>query len=195
MAVVLRIQRRPVMWSPAVSCSSNCSIAWITWGVFSVTLRPPPGCRRRPLQHWLVDQFAAPLGHGVRVQTEQVGDEAVVVVSQRFQARKQTPLRARNQRGHHVKAGPRRHHPVRDSSRRIRDRDPRVNNHRPARIGNGPRRRGVASQRIGRQNNVVPKRCCALSSCIFITRSRNQVLMAVHRLTLFPVSSGSGYRR
>src|SRR5262249_30272033 len=42
--------------------------------------------------HLLVDQCAAPLGHGMRVHTEPVGNEAVVVVSQCLQARKQTSL-------------------------------------------------------------------------------------------------------
>jgi hypothetical protein len=64
----------------------------ITSGVFFRRFASSARTAPTPTQDLLVDQFAAPLGHGVGVQTEQIGDQAVIVVSQGLKARKQASL-------------------------------------------------------------------------------------------------------
>ena len=80
-SVVRRVQRIPVMGSPATSCLSAASMAAITSGVFF----PPGGARHRgggPAAAGLAgQQLLAPPGHGAGVETEQFGDAAVTAVA------------------------------------------------------------------------------------------------------------------
>ncbi len=92
--VVRRDQRKPVMGSPAVSCSSRQWRTAIMSGVFSRRSTTPARAARSAADHILIQQLLPTAGHGMYVQAQEIAEQSVAAVAQAdgFQPGKQSAL-------------------------------------------------------------------------------------------------------
>jgi hypothetical protein len=80
--VVRRDQRKPVMGSPAVSCSSRQWRTAIRSGVFFRRSTTTPGAARAAADHILIQQLLPTAGHGMHVQAQEISEQSVPAVAQ-----------------------------------------------------------------------------------------------------------------
>ena len=81
-SVVRRVQRTPVMGSPATSCFINSSMAAITSGVFFRGRPPPTGSSHSLALDVLSEKLRSSSGHGARVEAQEFGDTSVPTVAE-----------------------------------------------------------------------------------------------------------------
>ena len=81
-SVVRRVQRIPVMGSPATSCCKAASMAAITSGVFFQGRPPAAGAAHAVTLHVPGEQLLASAGYGTGVETEQISDAAVTAMAE-----------------------------------------------------------------------------------------------------------------